>query len=288
MSAATIHPFGYVVPAPRGYALLVTDPTLAELRRGVLAISVLDDLDVVATDEGAELIGRPTVRVSWSECQGALGGGHPESPIGRARLARWLCQRRWVANRPLGDLAERVRPYGVPVDGTLHPGPDWVRHRVLGGALDLGIGVVGLDPKSPDQVVAVAQGVLAAVGAPPGWWSPARRYLEEMGGLAADRFGRDRRTALRPMGDCDVVTLLGSASFRRALVAGCQGMCQVAVPMRARGWLDLSHIDPAFAMAAAAATDEAERGFDRPLLVTADEVTQSPPGGRPARLALRR
>jgi hypothetical protein len=57
--------------------------------------------------------------------------------------------------------------------------------------------------------------------------------------------------------------------------------------MRRRGWLNLGRIDPAFAAAAAAATPPAERGFDRPVLVTRDEVVMAPAGGRPAEIVLR-
>ena len=93
---------------------------------------------------------------------------------------------------------------------------------------------------------------------------------------------------LRPIGDCDVVTLLASRTFRTALCAqDGTGMRAAAVPMRRRGWLDLSRIDPAFTVAAAAATDELARGFSRPLLVTVDEVTLSMVGGRPAEIVLR-
>jgi hypothetical protein len=49
-------------------------------------------------------------------------------------------------------------------------------------------------------------------------------------------------------------------------------MRTVAVPTRNRGWLDLNRIDPAFSAAAAQLTTAEERGFDRPLLVTREEV----------------
>ncbi|MCW2613999.1 MAG: hypothetical protein JWN08_993, partial [Frankiales bacterium] len=39
--------------------------------------------------------------------------------------------------------------------------------------------------------------------------------------------------------------------------------------------------DPAFGPAAAAATHAPERGFARPLLVTADELALVPDGGKP-------
>lgn len=57
--------------------------------------------------------------------------------------------------------------------------------------------------------------------------------------------------------------------------------------MRRRGWTDLSLIDPAFGPAAAAATDPVDRGFPRPILITADEVTVVPEGGRPEDVVLR-
>jgi hypothetical protein len=120
------------------------------------------------------------------------------------------------------------------------------------------------------------------------WWPDASAYLDEMAAVASLRQRRRPSPVLRPMGDCDVVTLLGSRIFRAALVRGdATGMRGVAVPMRSRGWLDLARIDPAFAAAAAAATETDERGFDRPLLVTTEEVVQAPAGGRPAEIVLR-
>jgi hypothetical protein len=84
------------------------------------------------------------------------------------------------------------------------------------------------------------------------------------------------------MGDCDVVTLLGSWTFRAALTGGdAGGMRPLVVPMRTRGWVDLRRIDPAFGPAAAAATEAVDRGFPRPLLVTADEVSMVRSGGAP-------
>ena len=50
---------------------------------------------------------------------------------------------------------------------------------------------------------------------------------------------------------------------------------------------DSAQIDPAFGPAAAAATPAEQRGFARPLLLTADELTLVPEGGRPERIVLR-
>jgi hypothetical protein len=252
------------------------------LKRCALAVSVLLDLDVEPADDGLRVAGLPEVHVSWKECRRALAGADPEADEGRRRLARWLLRRRWLADHTYDDLAERARPVGLPVDHVLHPGLDWVRARLLGDSLDLGLGFVGIQPGQPDRVTIMPQGCLEAAdldGVAGAWWLRANSYLEQMGALAAERFFRDRSAVLRPMGDCDVVTLLGSWTFRAALAGDAGGMRPVVVPMRTRGWADVSRIDPAFGPAAAAATEAVDRGFPRPLLVTADEVAMVREGG---------
>ncbi len=44
------------------------------LRRGVLAVSVLDDIDVEPRDDGVALPGTPEVLVSWDDLRAAAGG----------------------------------------------------------------------------------------------------------------------------------------------------------------------------------------------------------------------
>jgi hypothetical protein len=118
------------------------------------------------------------------------------------------------------------------------------------------------------------------------WWPNAVVYLERMGRMAAERMRRIPEAPLRPMGDCDVVTLLASLTLRVGMVADVpDGMRTVAVPMRSRGWLDLSRVDPAFSAAAARLTAPEDRGFTRPLLVTREEVALAPEGGDVLRLA---
>jgi hypothetical protein len=263
---------------------MVPRPDVA-LRRAVLAIYVLDDLDLRIADDGVLLTGPAPRRVSWDVLAAAVAGVDPESSLGRARVGAWLHGRRAVAEHSAAALNRLVRPVGLPVDHPLHPGPEWVRERVLGGALDVGLGFLGLYG-NPDRVVIVPPSALAAEGIDPSpWWPAARDYLEQMGTIAAGRFASDVPGLLRPIGDCDVVTLLAARSLRLALCgADSTGMCAAAVPMRRRGWLDLTQIDPDFTVAAAAATDITERGFASPLLLTADEVSITRSRARPEQI----
>lgn len=269
----------------------VGGPTAAErvaVRRCALAVSVLSDLDIMPAEHGIVLPGLPEIFVSDDDLWRAVAGADPETGRARRRLTRWLGARRAVAERSLDELAETIRPVGLPVDHDVHPGADWVRQRVLGGCLDLGAGFVGLDTSNRDRVVVVPQSVLDATDVDPTpWWRGATEYLENMGALATTRWRRAPSAPLRPMGDCDVVTLLASEVFRGALCADAGGMRAVAVPVRHRGWLDLSRIDPAFVQAAAAIADDEERGFPRPVLLTVDEVAVALPGGKPAEIVLR-
>jgi hypothetical protein len=261
-------------------------PDALELRRLVLAVSVLDDVDLVPLDDGVLLTGVTPVEVSWLELRRALAGADPDDDLGRSRVRAWLRGRRIAADTHPDHLREMARPVGLPVDHPLHPGLDWVRERVLGDTVDLGFGFVGVG-SDPDEVVVIPQGALDAAGVDPApWWPVARDYLERMGAVAAQRLADS--STLRPIGDCDVLTLLASRKLREALCAqDGTGMRAAAVPMRRRGWLDLTRIDPAFTAAAASATAPEERGFARPVLLTVDEVALAPEGGRPAELVLR-
>lgn len=269
----------------------VGGPTASErvaVRRCALAVSVLSDLDIRPAEGGIVLPGLPEIFVSDDDLWRAVAAADPETGRARRRLTRWLSARRAVAERSLDELAETVRPVGLPLRHELHPGDEWVRQRVLGGCLDLGVGFVGLDSSDRDRVVVVPQSVLAATGLDPApWWRGATEYLENMGALAISRWRRAPSAALRPMGDCDVITLLASEVFRGALCADANGMRAVAVPVRHRGWLELSRIDPAFVQAAAAIASDEERGFPRPVLLTVDEVAVAIPGGKPAEIVLR-
>lgn len=259
--------------------------TGAQLRRGVLGVSVLHDLDLEPNRQGLWLTGGTRVWVPWNECRAALRGVDPESDRGRHRLARWLLARRWAADLHREELRARLRPIGLPVGHELHQGTGWVRRTVLGDVLDLGLGAVGLDPSDPDRVVPLPRTALAAARLDLLLsWDEAVDQLERLGLLAASRIATRSEEVLRPLGDCDVITLLGAQSLRSALAASCGGMATVVAPMRTRGWTRLKLVDPAFAPAAFEATSPVERGFPRPVLVTRDEVVLGADGGRPAQL----
>ena len=270
------------------------------LRRGVLAVSVLDDISLVPTADGIRLEAGSgtsdtppaTVDVAWTELADAVDGVDPESDAGRWRLRDWLRFRALFAE--LGSAAawraeQAAVPMGLPVDHALHPGPGWAREHVLGGVLDLGIGVRGLIGGDPDHVAVLPDALARAIGlSTDGWWPALRARLEDMGELTVSRLNRDGIGLISPMGGCDAVTLIGARSLRRHLAtADGTGLRAVAVPKRSRGWFDLARIDPAFVVAAAAATNDVERGFSRPLLVTCDEVGLATPGGDLTTIVLR-
>jgi hypothetical protein len=260
---------------------------LVALRRCVLAVSVLRDLDLVPTDEGV-LTGSGRL-VPWPAVAAGLEGADPDSPAARPILATWLRAVHGLSWRSPADIMSRARPVGLPAGHALHPGADWVLDRVRGGVLDLGLGLAGIGD-DPDSVLVPRSGVLEACGVDPRtWWPQATEYLDRMGDLAAVRFRRDGSgKPLRPMGDCDVVTLVGSPALRAEIVASDSiRMRAAAVPTRNRGWLDLTRTDPAFVLVAASLAAPEDRGFERPLLITADEITMVRPGGDPVLQALR-
>jgi hypothetical protein len=258
----------------------------AALRQLVFAVSVLQDLDLVPLDEGVLVAsGR---MLAW-ECLEVALQGHDLQAVGsRTVLSSWLRAVQGISWRSGEDLAARARPVGLPRGHALHPGSTWTRSTVPGGILDLGVGLLGLGT-DPDEVVVLGAGLLQACGHDPAaWWPSCLAYLEQMGELAASRHTLHPDRPVRPMGDCDVVTLLGSAAFRRSLAGkDTAGMRAAAVPTRRRGWLDLSRIDPAFALVAAALAETDERGFERPLLITAEEVVMARAGGDPVLQAMR-
>jgi hypothetical protein len=268
------------------------------LRRLALAVSVLYDVDLVPESGGLLLTGTREVTISWATLSDVLDRADRRTSAARREpgeryrldaLAAWLIARRAIAEGPKAAETAADDPQlvalGIPVGHESHPGAEWVRERIPGDALCLGFGY------GPDHKPLPA-GVLEHAGIDPAQaWQRARAELERLGGLAAERDRRQAKRAIVPFGSADVVTLLGSASLRRELAAGegggmggIGGMVALIVPLRTRGWRATYASDPAFGPALAAAMPDLERGFARPLLVTAEEISEVRAGGDPMRL----
>lgn len=276
------------------------------LRRAVLSLTLTEDGavgDLQTRTDGVVHTGvaGDEMLVRWPELFLAVAHDGPgeltAAETGR-RVGRWLRLR--IALHDLMALPgtpeeararvlAKVRLRALPEDHPVHPGPSWPRRAVLGGALDVGLALRGVDDDGrPDyeSVGVLPAGVLIAAGVDVSEATlRAERHLGDMAVLASERVRRDTTSVLRPLGDADVLTLLASTDMRAALVDG-HGMRTAAVPVRNRGWLDLGRIDPAFAISAAEITEPDERGFTRPVLVTKDEVALIRSGGDPVAQSL--
>jgi hypothetical protein len=256
---------------------VVTRLDAAPLRRCVLAVSVLGDIDTEPAEHGVRLPGDRPVTVGWEAIGLAVGGFDPDGSIARRRVADLFRLYRLLRG-PDGGAAARFRTaarlIALPEGHAEHPGPGWAVQTLRGEALQLGIGVHGLLGE-PDRSTALPPSVLHALGDPGAeWWPRIVEHAERMGALAAARLGRDGVSGvIRPVGGCDVPALLSSRALRRHLaLADGSGLRALAVPTRRRGWFDLTRIDPAFVRAAWSLTDEFDRGLAVPLLITEDEV----------------
>lgn len=263
---------------------------LTALRSCVLAVSVLHDIDLEPADDGVRVPDASGSLVTWPTIRQVLHGAPPEGESARRRVAALLRLQRMVTD--LGAEAgacfrEAARLVALPPGHAEHLGPGWVVQHLPGGALDLGYGVHGLLDE-PDRCVPLAPTLATRTGlASRESWTAMREYAERMGVLAAARLAQDGRGGvIRPVGGCDVLTLLTSRTLRKHLAAGDSvGMRAIAAPTRIRAWYDLRHMDPGFVQAAWQLTDEPDRGLDTPLLVTADEVAVPRPATRRGRHA---
>lgn len=275
------------------------------VRQAVLEVCVLDDVDLVPALDGLVLTGpRGGRRLSAAAAAEVLGDRPSADPDSRPRLRSWLRAHAAVTRQALHGC---LRPLALPRGGALHPGAAWVRASVPGGALDVGLGLVGAVPGEadpvplwPDLLARLDDEAVAAGQAPldlDAAWRGAEAHLERAGTAAAQRVERELRTrvaaheaqpdpergpaqavtVVEPTDGCDALTLLASAPLRRWLAeADGTGLRVVAVPSRMRGWTDLARIDADFVSAAWAATDPDRRGLSRPALVTRHEVALAP------------
>jgi hypothetical protein len=238
---------------------------------------VLDDIPMEPHGDGVRVGLGWQDRTSWvpvssDQLAEACRGADPTSTAGRLRLRDWLRARPRL-EAGLSPEDRRLVPLALPARHPVRPGGGWARERVRGGVLEVGP-ALRLLTGDDELVVPLSESVLRAAGLDlRPVWAGVRAHCDAMAALAVARLVRDAGSVLSPVGGCDVLTLLASATLRRYL-AGSDGtgMRAVAVPMRRRGWFDLARIDPPFVLAAAHATSVEDRGLDRPLLVTKDEV----------------
>jgi len=278
------------------YGEPVISPDTLELRQCVLAVSVLHDIDVTPRDDGFALSLAGPTDLTWFRILRLVGDRDPGGEVARGRIANWLRLRRAVLDGG-APLVERwsaeVRMVALPREHADHPGLGWCRESFRGGVLERGLGVRGA-LEDPDAVTTLYPDVFEGFAPDPEelatrWWTTALEHAERMGALAAARLRRDGtgHGVIRPVGGCDVLTLLTTSAVRRLLAdSDHTGMRAVAVPMRTRGWFDLTRIDPAFTGAAWTATDPFAQGLPRPLLITRDEVGMAREGGDPVREGL--
>ena len=253
----------------------------------MLAASVLDDLDVDLDDEGVRMPGCSPLQ--WSDLARTAAGAGEE--VARLRVADLL-----HAHLELHRGEVWTVPLAIPVGADRHPAYGWTHTPQLGGALDLGLGVVVRGESGGrvrERTLPVPVASARATGRSSRLSDVDLARLEDIGALVARRLVRDAGSRglgatdglLRPVAGCDVPTLLASRTLREHLVAGPDRavgnlLRAVAIPDRTRGWFDLARIDPAYVGAAWMATDAADRGFRRPVLVTLDEVALAPSSPR--------
>jgi len=276
---------------------------LLALRRGVLAVSVLHDVDIEPHDDGVLLPRQGSgpgkgIWLTWSDLSDTCGPHHPLAAAGTYRLVG-LFRLLALVSRLGADAPGAVRAaaglVALPRDHVDHLGDGWVVEPLRGGALDLGIGVRGLvddlptgrtgrtrpagaagEARGSAAVMPLPAIVLRQLGVQAGdWWPGIRAQADRWAALAVEQLGQDGRHAgqLLPVSGSDVLALLAGPQLRAALAqADGSGMRAVAAPTRLRSWYDLSRIDPAYVAAVWAITSDAERGIPSPLLVTKDEV----------------
>ena len=170
--------------------------------------------------------------------------GRRAGPPGRT-LAAAAPPRRPPGRRRRPRRAAGARAPARAADGhAARPGPRWAAYDVLGGAVEVGLGLRHVTTTAGPRRTRSGSCRWACCTPTAStrsrcWTAPTAIPLAEMAELAAERLLRSPSAPLRPLGDCDVVTLLASPTFRLAVVrdaVGVVGLRSAAVPVRRRGW----------------------------------------------------
>ena len=273
--------------------------TETQLRQAVLMVCVLDGVDLTPHEGGVVLPATPgtnaskDIFVSWERVAGIVGEtDDPTNTATRSALTQWFTLARDLCDSAVtlesSPFFDQFCVIALPHDCDNHPGQEWVRDVVPGELIHRGLGIKE-QLHLQRQATVVPAGLLELLDLDPQrCWESALDYLDTMAQLASKRHKSDPSQTLRPMGSCDVITLLGSTTFRTALASHHEvGMRALAVPMRTRGWVDPNHLDSAFTRGAAAATTAQDRGFSVAVLVTADGVWPAKDGSNLVEFALR-
>lgn len=268
----------------------------ADLRRVVLAASVLDDLPVSVDPAAGDATDAPAVtasdppsgrqaRLTWDDVAVAVGAwrAEPTHPVTRGRVSALVTAAGLLAAGGPGALSAAARAH-VEVSGSPRScGPGWSLGGFGDGPLGVGWGVVTPTTGHLTWPLPPAPTLAAALSAAAPDLAAAAREVDRLGAAMVERLERDRREGrdlvLRPMGAADVPTLLLSGELRRWLAdLDGTGLGTLAVPTRHRGWTDIRRIDPPYIAAAHAATDAVDAACPVPLLVTAETVSTPQPG----------
>ena len=206
---------------------------MTELRRGVLAVRFC-----TTSTSSRRLSGSPfrALRRSGSRGRSAAGPWPATTPRRPAGAGSPTGCRPVDGPRPLPRAPRAAAAPGRAAGRhVLHPGLDWVRERVLGDALDLGLGASTSTRPTRTASWCCRRRPSTRPGSTSDDGGCCAGEPRRAGTIAAERLRRDTRAVLRPLGDCDVVTLLGSRVLRTAL-RRTPGHGAAAVPMRRRGW----------------------------------------------------
>ena len=266
-------------------------PSAAQARDWALRAIVLLNADLAVQDDGVVFPGTGLRVVPWRALADDLPDAASPAEVGAGAVRRWSGACRWVTGQPQDMIRDLVRVFAAPAGHPFAPSGLWAVEQVHGGSLSLGFGAAGIDPAEPDTVLPVPACAWALCGIDPARrWPRVRLLHERMGeGAALLHAAGSGHRQLRPMGGHDVVTLLGSRTYRRYLAdRGDHGMATVLVPVREQGWLSTGLVDAAFAEVTAGTADDERVGFARPVLVTRDEIVQVQAGGEHAPLLDRR